>query len=277
MAYVEEPRAAVVGVVHPKLSGRAVIAGWLIAVAVAGLLYVGGLALGFTAFDAHNAGASAKEIGWGTAGWVVLTWAAALFLGGMFASWFDGNSDQTMGTMHGLTVWGLSMAATGLWLALGAAHAAHGGMQAGAYASRPAMGSPMSGPVKPLDGDGSILVLQSRVSHLLGQGDHRDDSRISGAVVAALIADKPDAAANLLAADSTLSPTDAASAVQGLTPQVDAAKNEAKQIADRTAKYTARLLWIGFISGLIALIAAALGGSLGAGQIRRVYHLRRYD
>jgi hypothetical protein len=95
--------------------------------------------------------------------------------------------------------------------------------------------------------------------------------------VAALIADKPDAAANLIGADSSLSPTDAASAVQGLTPQVDAAKNEAKQLADRAAKYTSRVLWVGFISGLVALIAAAIGGSLGAGQIRRVYHLRRYD
>jgi hypothetical protein len=40
----------------------------------------------------------AKGIGTGTAIWMILTWAVSLFLGGMFASWFDGRADQTIGT-----------------------------------------------------------------------------------------------------------------------------------------------------------------------------------
>jgi hypothetical protein len=36
-------------------------------------------------------------------------------------------------------------------------------------------------------------------------------------------------------------------------------------------------MWIIFFSSLIALVAAAIGGWLGAGHIHRVYHLRRYE
>src|ERR1700694_3378957 len=112
---------------HPTMRWGAFFGGWLVATGIASLMYVAGLALGFTAFDPYNAEATAKGIGMGTAIWVVLTWAVALFLGGMFASWFDGRSDQTIGTLHGVTVWGLSIAASGLLLALGLAQAVQGG------------------------------------------------------------------------------------------------------------------------------------------------------
>src|ERR1700737_2299586 len=112
---------------HASMRWGAIFGGWLVATGIASLMYVAGLALGFTAFDPYNAEATAKGIGMGTAIWVVLTWAVALFLGGMFASWFDGRSDQTIGTLHGVTVWGLSIAASGLLLALGLAQAVQGG------------------------------------------------------------------------------------------------------------------------------------------------------
>jgi hypothetical protein len=35
-------------------------------------------------------------------------------------------------------------------------------------------------------------------------------------------------------------------------------------------------LWIAFISAFLAMLAAVLGGWLGAGHVHRVYHLRRY-
>jgi len=50
----------------------------------------------------------------------------SLLLGGMFASWFDGRNDPTMGALHGVTVWGLSITASGLLLALGLTQAAQG-------------------------------------------------------------------------------------------------------------------------------------------------------
>ena len=80
----------------PVMRWGAIIGGWLVATGIASMLYVAGLAMGFSAFEPHNAEATAKGLGMGTAGWMILTWAVSLFLGGMFASWFDGRSDQTV-------------------------------------------------------------------------------------------------------------------------------------------------------------------------------------
>lgn len=111
--------------IHPRLSWSAIFAGWFMAMGMAGLLTLGGLALGYSAFDA---GDDATTIGTGIACWVVLTWIAALFAGGMFASWFDGKDDHTMGAMHGITVWALFASTSGLMLALGGGHAMQGSL-----------------------------------------------------------------------------------------------------------------------------------------------------
>src|SRR5207248_4309282 len=112
---------------HATMRWSAIIGGWLVATGIASLMYVAGLAIGFTAFDPYNAAATAKGIGTGTAIWMILTWAVSLFLGGMFASWFDGRADQSIGSLHGVTVWGLSVAASGLLLAVGLTQFVQGG------------------------------------------------------------------------------------------------------------------------------------------------------
>jgi len=116
----------------PVMRWGAIIGGWLVATGIASMLYVAGLAMGFSAFDPGNAEAAAKGIGMGAACWMILTWVVSLLLGGMFASWFDGRSDQTMGALHGVTVWGLSVTASGLLLAMGMAQTLQGAALAGA-------------------------------------------------------------------------------------------------------------------------------------------------
>jgi hypothetical protein len=177
------PSIPVVGVnSYASVRWSAIFAGWIVATGVATLMYVAGLAFGFSVFDPYNAAPSAKGVGIGTAIWIVLTWIVSSFLGGMFASWFDGNADQTVGTLHGVGVWGLAVTATVLFVTLSATHVSQSGAAAGA----------------------------------------------AGA-------------------------TDAA------------------------AHYAAMAMWVVFLSILLALIAAAAGGWLGAGHIHRVYHMRRYE
>jgi hypothetical protein len=65
--------------------------------------------------------------------------------------------------------------------------------------------------------------------------------------------------------------------LQGLSAKVDKYKADVQAAADAAARYTATAMWIIFSSSLIALVAAAIGGWLGAGHIHRVYHLRRYE
>jgi hypothetical protein len=255
---------------HPTMKFRAVIAGWLVATGVAGLLYVAGLALGFSSFDAWNAAGSAKGIGIGTAIWMIVTWVAALFLGGMFASWFDGRNDDTMGALHGVTVWGLSVTMTALWLALGLGHSmsGHGGMMGMHTDGDNARGSNPSA----MAGEGAVAVLDANIAFQLTGREHGG----SAPIVAALIANHDDTASALLAADTGTTQASAAQALQRLSPQIGLARAEAKMTADRTAHYLAMTLWIAFISSFLALLAAAVGGTLGASHIHHVYHLRKY-
>ena len=116
----------------PVMRWGAIIGGWLVATGFASMLYVAGLAMGFSSFEPSNAEAVAKGIGAGAACWMILTWTVSLLLGGIFASWFDGRSDPTMGTLHGVTVWGLSVTASGLLLAMGLGQALQGGAAAAA-------------------------------------------------------------------------------------------------------------------------------------------------
>jgi len=102
----------------------AIWAGWFVATGTALLLYAFGLAIGFSAVNPRDAATVAHGLSAGAFVWMILTWAAALWTGGMFASWFDGRNDTEMGVVRGLTVWGLSMAATGLAISSGVTHAA---------------------------------------------------------------------------------------------------------------------------------------------------------
>jgi hypothetical protein len=121
---------------HPVMRWGAVWAGWVVAVGTAMLLYAFGLAVGLTAVAPNNASAVARGISAATIVWVILTWSASLWLGSMFASWFDSRNDTEMGVVRGLTVWGLSMTVAGLLVARGMSHI---GSMAAAGATGPAM------------------------------------------------------------------------------------------------------------------------------------------
>jgi hypothetical protein len=269
----------------------AIFGGWLVASGIASLMYVAGLALGFTAFDTYNAEATAKGIGMGTAIWVVLTWAVALFLGGMFASWFDGRSDQTIGTLHGVTVWGLSIAANGIVLALGLAQAVQGGgaMVGGTAAAGTAVGG-MAAPGMTTRGpagapnEEAVTGLQAQLTQRVaqtsgasasmaasgspgaagaqssGQTTSADvrrstsqlDRQTMAAVATALIKGNTDNAKALLAANTAMSQTEVDQALQNLSPQVEKYKADAKAAADAAARYAAAAMWTLFLSSLIS-------------------------
>lgn len=103
----------------PGMRWGPVFAGWFVATGIAVLLYVFGLAVGFSGFAPWNTAAVGRGISAGAIVWMILTWGAALWIGGMFAGWFDGRNDTEMGVVRGLTVWGLSITATTLLVATG--------------------------------------------------------------------------------------------------------------------------------------------------------------
>lgn len=107
---------------HPLMRWHGVWAGWLLATGVAAMLYAFGLAVGLSSFNFNDPAAITRGISTGTVVWMLLTWVASLWLGGMFASWFDGRNDTEMGVIRGLAVWGLSMSTTSVLIATGMLH-----------------------------------------------------------------------------------------------------------------------------------------------------------
>ena len=287
MAYATDATAAQVDLqTESGMSWSAIFGGWLVAAGIAFLLYVAGLAIGFAAFDPYNASASAKGIGVGTALWMVLTWAVALFLGGMFASWFDGKTDRTVGALHGITVWGLSIVVTLVLVALGLTQVAQGG--AAVVRGAASMGAAAAGE--------ATTALQAQLTQRISQTSARSataggqvnaadvrraaeelDRPTIAAVAGALMKGDTENAKALLAANTSLSQAEIDQALQSVAAQTEKYKAEAQAAADRAARYTATAMWIVFISSLLALVAAAVGGWLGAGQIHRVHHLRRFE
>jgi len=295
MSYATDATGTQVGVkTEIGLRWSAIFGGWLVAGGIAFLLYVAGLAIGFAAFDPYNASATAKGIGIGTALWMVLTWAVALFLGGMFASWFDGKTDRTVGALHGIAVWGLSLAVTLLLLALSMTQIAQGG----AAVARGAAG--MGSAAVSAAGD-AATGLQAQLTQRIAQTSARSgatekpqgggqvnaadvrratealDRPTIAAVAAALMKGDTENAKALLAANTSLSQADIDQALQSVAAQVDKYKAEAQAAADRAAHYTSIAMWIVFLSSLLAMVAAAFGGWLGASNIHRVHHSHRFD
>lgn len=250
--------------VHARLSWNAIFAGWLVATAVAGLLYIAGMALGFSAFDPYATDGALKGIGVGTAIWLISTWAAGLFVGGLFASWFDGRSDQTVGVMHGIAVWGLSITAAAVWMSLGLGQAMQhrDSMHGDNHASISVAAATQND---------ALLILQANVRRLSPDAEHLNND----AIVASILADKMDTARALLMADGV-----SAGSIDQVLPRLGseaaAANAQIKADANRAARYTAIALWVAFLSGLLALLGAAAGGWLGSNNVHRVYHLRRY-
>ncbi len=286
MAQVEIERTEIVELAQPSMNWGAIIAGWLVAVGVAFLMYVGGLAMGFSVFAPHDAEATARGIGIGTALWMIVTWIVALLLGGMFASWFDSRDDRNMGVMHGITVWGLSVAASGLLLALGMGGAIGSGARLGAHArmahgqqagadARVALQAQLMQRVRQAGGAASGSIYAPTTGGM-ATAPARLDPHTASAATLALIADQPDTAKALLAANTNLSPADIDSTVQRLSAPAARARSDIKAAADNAAHYMAMAMWVLFASLLLSLIAAAIGGSLGAGHVHRVYHDRRY-
>ncbi|MEP7186493.1 MAG: hypothetical protein ABI767_11715 [Rhodanobacter sp.] len=255
---------------HSRISWGAIFAGWLVATAVAGLLYLAGLALGFAAFDPNATTGAIKGIGVGTAIWLIATWAAGLFVGGMFASWFDGKSDQTAGAIHGVAVWGLSVTGAAVWMTLGMGQALHHRDPA-PQGDHPAMS------VGAATQNDALLVLQANVHQMTRNAGNepRAVSSNDDAVVGSLLADRMDTARALLMADGVAT-AEIDQVLPRLRTEAIAANAQLKSDADRAAHYTSIALWVAFLSGLLALVGAAAGGWLGSGNVHRVYHLRRY-
>jgi len=309
---------------RPLMSWLSIVGGWLVALGFAWLFFVLGLAVGFSDFSVSDPELTARGVGIGTTIWVVLTWAISLFLGGMFASWMDGRPDRTIGTLHGVAVWGLAMSVTVLLAAVGVNDLLQGGaslrrgaaaMGAASTAALGANGTQRIGADTPFghatgalgaqvkravaqnnarqaangstapgsspDSSASAAPVASTIARAAAGADTRSNSNAvdresTSAIATDLLRGKTDDATVRLAADTGMQTAEAIAVIQSLSPQVEKYKAEIKDAADQAGRYIAAAMRAVFLSCLIALVAAALGGWAGAGHIHRVHDQRTY-
>jgi hypothetical protein len=299
------------GGILPRVKWSAIFAGWLVGMGIAWLMYLLGLAAGFTAIDAANADNVAKGLTIGTGLWILLTWAVSLFLGSMFAAWFDGKTDHTVGALHGVAVWALSISVTAVLVAMGftgilqaggslmkgtagiAAIGAAGASKAGDMSSDTGMGTLQAeiknqvaqAVAKSAQGGGQRQVA-GESSATAGAGNQpgaaQDPAQVrkamdaidkdtAAAIAIDLVRGNPEQAKARLAAETGMAKADVDQVMQGLQAKADQYKAQAKEAADKTAKYSAAAMWALFVSVLVSLISAAFGGWMGARNVHRVY------
>lgn len=89
----------------PMLSWGAVLAGLAVVLASCSLLHLLGLALGVSIADATDGDAVTQGLGIGAIVWMLISLAVAYFVGSLMAARLSGKTDDTVGMLHGLTVW----------------------------------------------------------------------------------------------------------------------------------------------------------------------------
>lgn len=257
------------------LKWGSIIGGTIAALAVGGLLYALGLALGLTAIDPSDPG-SLKGSGIFTGIWSAIVPLIALFFGAYVAAKTAGAHTRGHGALHGLMTWGLT-ALLGAWLvgsavAKIASGAASFGRDAGAMMFR---GGPRGGPA-----GGNIaarLGLTSQdvvgpINQRLRAEGHPEvtagqlDAATRGVVNQAIREGRIDRESLISALESntSLSGADAREVAGKIESKFDAATADVREGALKAAESTGKAFWGVFTSLFLGLLAALAGGAVGS-------------
>lgn len=266
-----------------QVSWGAVWAGWAVAAGVAWLFYQLGAAIGLTVIDpAKDPTALEKGFSYGAGFWILLTWMVSLFVGGWYAGRMGSRPAQATGSLHGLAVWGLTavisivVGVIGISGAVkGAGALIGGGASLGASVVGGAANEMDSQTSNGLDAEIKQTISQAlagsgtnvppqEINRALSQLDARTLTGISGR----LLRGDTEGAKNIIAINTTLNRQQVDNVINGLSAQVPRYKAQLEQQAQAATRYTAALMWVMFISTLLALGLAMWGGAAGGRAMR---------
>lgn len=272
---------------HTHISWGAIFAGWLLASAIAMLLYFLGSAIGVTAINVSEGEAINKGLAVGTVAWIFTSWIVSLFLGGLFASWLHGESDTKIGTVEGMTVWGLASILTVVLGISGVSALFQAGQLVGKSMGAVGLIS-VTAPLQVTEGEyqdpasqqlfGAFQqeikeVVSQAVANTSGESvseqevnlaiDQLDRNTIA-AIGTSLIRGNPEEAKNILASHTTLSRPDIDQITQGLSQKADQLRSQIAYASQKAADYATTAMWALFFSSALGLLAAALGGRTGS-------------
>lgn len=284
----------------PVISWGAVFAGLFFVIAASWLLFLLGSGIGVSIADASDMEAMGSGLGWGAIIWIVLAELVVFFIGGVLTARLAGRLNDMDGLLHGLTLWSAGtvlMLLLGSWgvgnvfqagqsLIGGAASMGKTVMQGAGNASPNLAGVADSQLMNDIQtmikreaaqaasqaaqtggqaAGGAISPQEAR------QAINQLDQNTLQSVARQLIMGNAAGARNALAANTNLSEQEINALVDGISQQVnqrmEQAKQQAGQAMEKVSSYTQGVLWTLFVSSMLALIAALIGGSLGAKSV----------
>ena len=268
------------------VSWAAVIAGAVVAAALALILVSLGSGLGFAVISPWaNTGASAATVGIAAIAWLIATQIIASAMGGYLAGrlrtkWVGVHTDEVFfrDTAHGFLAWGVGVVISAAFLASAASALLGGAAKVGGVAIATAGGaaatSGIASMAKPpdLDSYGYFTDTLLRKDEPGADGNGKSMQEEVGRILANVMkqdevaATDKDYLAKLVAAKTGVSPADANKRVTETIAQLKRAAAEAKQAADTARKVAAQLsLWT-FLALLIGAFCASYAATIGGRQ-----------
>lgn len=260
-----------------RISWGAVLAGGVIAAAIAAMLNILGAAIGATTVDTvGRATPDAASLGIGAVVWLVVANTIALAVGGYTAARLSGSADGTDGVLHGLAVWAVAFLVSAALLgnlAAGAVSTAASTVSSVANTAASGVGSAVSA----VAGQASPEALLQRAQDTLrGTGNEPGTMTAEqrSTEIASLLARR---AANgaftaeerarlnaLVAAESNIPAEEAARRLQSVEEQAQRTAAEAAERARAAADAAARATSIGAFGAFAALLLGAVAAVFGA-------------
>ncbi|QDT17293.1 hypothetical protein [Alienimonas californiensis] len=231
--------------VRSRVSWGAILAGAVLALALYFLLTLLGAAIGLSV----GPDTDADTLGTGAAIWAIVVTALCLFAGGYLASEFTVGESKVEGAVYGALVWAAVFAML-LWLMASGVRAGFNAMVGVATAGGAAVGTVVD--AVPADAAANVNL-----------ADLRSVAQRAGFEQAQI--DQLTAAAETRAREAANS---AGSAVNS-----GELEREASQTAEEIVDATATVTWLTFAGTLLSMLAAVLGGYLGAGPTFRLIPL----
>ena len=270
------------------VSWAAVIAGAFVAAALSLILLALGTGLGLSSVSPwSNVGASASTVGIATIAWLIIMQIIASAMGGYLAGrlrtkWVNVHTDEVFfrDTAHGFLVWAVGLVITVSFLTSAATSMVGGAAQLGATGLATAGGAAMATSaagqaegrnLNPTEyfadtlfrserpsPDGNDAPVRAEVGRIFANALWQGEGDVPAADKTYL--------AQVVAAKTGLSPTDAEKRVSEVVARVKSAAAEARQAADTARKAAAHLsLWI-FLALLSGAFCASYAATLGGRQ-----------
>lgn len=265
---------------HSGISWGAILAGGVIAAAIAAALNILGAGLGFASVDAvaHDS-PTAGGFGMAAVAWMVVSNSLALGVGGYAAARLSGTSSDTDGVLHGLAVWAVAFLVSAVMLGNLAAGAASTAVSAAGNAVGGAASAVGQVSAQAMPDVNPAALIERAQNTLRGAGgppaamtsEQRtaETATILGRRVTqgSFSADDRTRLNALVAAEANIQPDEAARRIQAVEAEGQriAAETEvrARQAADTAAQVASRAAFAGFAALLIGALAAVIGARTG--------------